>query len=87
MQSGSELTFEASALQRAKETKFFEQIVITCSPKCFKGYWTAKKCILCTKIGEYEYGKLITQSIKRVKIHAIRLHFILMLLKIESFCI
>lgn len=61
VQSLSELTFEAFALQRAKGMKFFEQFVITCSPKSFKGYWTAKKQILSTKIGEYEYGKLITQ--------------------------
>jgi len=57
----SELTFEAFALQRAKGTKFFEQIVISCSPKYFKGYWTVKKCCLSSKTGEYEYGKLITQ--------------------------
>lgn len=61
VQSLSELTFEAFALQRAKGMKFFEQIVITCSPKSFKGYWTAKKSILSTEIGEYEYGKLITR--------------------------
>lgn len=61
VQSLSELTFEAFALQSAKGMKFFEQIVITCSPKSLKGYWTVKKCILSTKIDEYEYGKLITQ--------------------------
>lgn len=46
VQSPSELTFEAFALQRAKGMKLFEQIVITCSPKSFKDYWTAKKWIL-----------------------------------------
>lgn len=38
VQSLSELTFKAFALRRAKGTKFFEQIVITCSSKSFKGY-------------------------------------------------
>lgn len=55
VQSLSELTFEAFALQRAKGMKFFEQIVITCSPKPFKDYWTA------AEIGKYVYGELITQ--------------------------
>lgn len=60
MQSPSELTFEVFALQRAKGTKFFEQIVITCSPKSLKGYWTSKN-ILSAWIDECEYEKLITQ--------------------------
>lgn len=61
VQSLSELTFEDFALQRAKGMKFFEQIVITCSPKSFKGYWAAKKSILSIEIGKSVYGKLIIQ--------------------------